>query len=1402
MPEEQPQNEFKYWAFISYSHADSSWADWLHKGLETYSVPKNLTGKPSRNGIVPKRAFPVFRDRDELPGSANLGDNLTRALQQSRYLVVICSPKSAKSQWVDQEIRIFKSMGREDRVLCLIVDGEPNVTDRPQLGLEECFPEAVRFWVDADRRITTVPTEPIAADARKGKDGKNNAKLKLLSGILGVDFDALKQRDHERQQRRMQLVLAGAVALIMIFMVLGFQLYRQEQAATRSAKEAVNQRELADRARKNAERAMREAVASEKVALAANEAERKAKEAALISQKAAEASNAQAHAEREKAITARNEAVESALKAKQAEDTAREAQREEAKAKEAAIESGKQARRTLSVSDFNEATKLIDQGSEAAALSFLSRSLINAPDNESATARLVSVLLQRNWILPRWVPFKHDAAVVDASFSPDGKRLVTAAGFMGRLWDLETGKAIELKHRKNVKDIHFSPNGKWVATSSEDYTAHLWDAVDGKSISDSLKHDNFVTALSFSPGNKYLATVSSDKKARLWEAATGKSVGDPLLHEGVVNSVNFSRDEKLLITTSGNAALLWELPAGKPFGEPLKHEAAVSYADFSPDGKWVVTSSGDKTAQVWETATGKKVGQPLAHKDWVNSALFSPDGRLVLTASRDKTARVWEAATGNPVSDLMKHEAQVNAAVFSPNGRWLVTASDDKTARVWDATTGKPLTEKMQHEGEIKAAAFRADGKAIVTASTDRTARVWEIFNGKPVMESIRHDTDKRLNYASFSPDGKLVVTASDDLTARIWETSTGKSVTEPLKHDKEVTLASFSTDGKRLLTAAGSSARIWEVATGRLVETLKHDTRVYSAAFSPDGKWIVTAENLTARVWDASTGKLVTDKLKHKRAVRSAAFSLDGKSVVTASADQTARVWDAATGNPVGSPFEHTSKQTSDELTSAEFSPDGQHVVTSSQDKTARLWQVSTGKQITDEPLLHDKAVNSASFSPNGKYVVTASEDGKTRVWNAATGELVALPFGNEEAVKSAVFGPGGQFVLTRTSGKAARLWVALSGKEVTDPLLHDATVRSAQFSADGKFVVTASDDKTARIWLVSPRGEAPVWLRGLAELVGGHKLGESGGEEALPDLAQTFQEMRTTLAALPDDGNFVRLGRWFVGDPSTRTIAPFANVTMASYIARRVDEGGTNNLHEVLALQPNHALALAKLAKLANQPEQADFLSSRAATYEPGNTEVLWVRSQILLKQLKTPEALVVMEKAIAQDPKGVTKFGPEGAEFTQKNKEGGVSKGWLPKGWDDGNAAAPVNVMYSKLTDLPPAAAAGVGITVGPSAARGAQIRGPRCLGKISSKQVVEGWVRSVKKSNLTVTVQQFGEPDRSEPYKKFVDNKSVPTTPEWKPFKVPFTAAEDFAAELLLTVPSDGSVDIAGVIVHAE
>jgi hypothetical protein len=142
-------SDFRYWAFISYSHADAKWGDWLHAALETYRVPTRLVRSAQPEGAVPKRIFPVFRDREELASSSSLGENIQNALRFSRSLIVICSPRAATSRWVNEEIKLCKSIGREDRVFCLIVDGEPNAA--PDSGLLECFPKAVLLKLDRAR---------------------------------------------------------------------------------------------------------------------------------------------------------------------------------------------------------------------------------------------------------------------------------------------------------------------------------------------------------------------------------------------------------------------------------------------------------------------------------------------------------------------------------------------------------------------------------------------------------------------------------------------------------------------------------------------------------------------------------------------------------------------------------------------------------------------------------------------------------------------------------------------------------------------------------------------------------------------------------------------------------------------------------------------------------------------------------------------------------------------------------------------------------------------------------------------------------------------------------------------------------------------------------------------------
>lgn len=211
-----------YKAFISYSHTDKKWGDWLHKALETYRVPKALVGQSGRTGPVPKRLYPIFRDREELPTATSLSEQIERALEHSEYLIVICSPRSAQSLWVNQEILQFKRLGRSDRILAIIVEGEPNSGEKAENEGNECFPPALRYEIGQDGELCETRTEPIAADARKDKDGRRAAKLKLLAGLLGVQYDLLAKRDQRRRRARNLFTIAFGSSALLAFAALWY----------------------------------------------------------------------------------------------------------------------------------------------------------------------------------------------------------------------------------------------------------------------------------------------------------------------------------------------------------------------------------------------------------------------------------------------------------------------------------------------------------------------------------------------------------------------------------------------------------------------------------------------------------------------------------------------------------------------------------------------------------------------------------------------------------------------------------------------------------------------------------------------------------------------------------------------------------------------------------------------------------------------------------------------------------------------------------------------------------------------------------------------------------------------------------------------------------------------------
>jgi eukaryotic-like serine/threonine-protein kinase len=233
-----PTEASRYFAFISYSHQDRLWADWLHKTLETYRVPDRLVGQKTTTGAIPRRLLPVFRDRDDLASAGDLTSKVNEALALSSHLIVICSPHSAQSRWVNAEVLAFKRLGGSDRIYCLIVTGEPDASSMPGHEAEECFAPALRFAVDVNGHLTQERAEPVAADVRPGQDSKANAKLKLIAGMLDVGFDVLKQRELHRRAARMTAITALAVLVTLLTTTLAVKAIIARSDAERRQKQA------------------------------------------------------------------------------------------------------------------------------------------------------------------------------------------------------------------------------------------------------------------------------------------------------------------------------------------------------------------------------------------------------------------------------------------------------------------------------------------------------------------------------------------------------------------------------------------------------------------------------------------------------------------------------------------------------------------------------------------------------------------------------------------------------------------------------------------------------------------------------------------------------------------------------------------------------------------------------------------------------------------------------------------------------------------------------------------------------------------------------------------------------------------------------------------------------------
>lgn len=770
------------------------------------------------------------------------------------------------------------------------------------------------------------------------------------------------------------------------------------------------------------------------------------------------------------------------------------------KARRVANEANARLEQHLRDIQWDKAEELAESGKTGESLAYLARLLRTSPHPAVPAARILSLLGNRSFPLPRGAPLRNDRGVFDIDFSPSGLFLATASFDHNiRIWNVRDQQLrASFPHSLPVVAVRFHPSEQLLVSACQSGDAFLWNLEEGKVVRRFGFDPLHQPLLDFSRDGRWLALRTGMNAFAVFGTDDGEAALGPVEGGSELRFLRFSEiDDVLVVTWAGDEIRLYDVASRQAFPLELRSPVRPYCAMLTPDGRKLV-SGGAGQITVWDCSSGALEREiPTGPKEVIGLSI-SPDSQRVLSLHYLGIPRIWDLTSGAVLGQPPPAVVNFRDGAFSPDGSKAALASAEGIAFIIDGHGGKLLMQPLHQGGSIEKIRFSPDGSLVATASEDGIAQLWDVRVRDP--NPVQSVQVSGLREAFLSLDGETLFTSSFNRIQRR-SARTGEETGPPMGHPSDVFMARLSPDGKLIASISEDRAsHLWEIGNGReITPPLTHQHKLSFLVFSPDSRLIVTTSyDRTARIWDTSSGKPLSDPLPHARVPIHADFHHAGDRFLTAGFDGKVRVWSAPEGRLLFETEPHDAR-----IWEARFSPDGQLIASASADRTVRFWDATTGHAV-GRPIPHGRAVLTVQFRPDGRALASATENGEVRVWDVATGQPISRPMRHAGITWNATFSADGEQLLTGAFDGSARVWDATSGYPISEWLRPGGDVIRALFSKVGNRIITTAEGGILTFWNAPKVNEnVPEWFAGFVENLAGYRLNENNEMGRAPILS-----------------------------------------------------------------------------------------------------------------------------------------------------------------------------------------------------------------------------------------------------------------------------------------------------------